>query len=71
MCLVCNQSGVNNCPACTVDDEWQECEECGGTGKLYYNVETGDEIPYYELKFYQPDEYDSEECEHCNGEGRI
>ncbi len=76
MCNVCNQSvsAGNNCPCCSVDPITCECSNCSGTGKLYFDVETGRELNFAEYNLMlssDPTSVNFETCTECEGEGRV
>jgi DnaJ-class molecular chaperone len=54
MCEICN--GYPYCPVCSDDVELEECEECNGTGVIFFECD-GEEL--------------DERCSNCKGEGYI
>lgn len=68
MCDICR--GHSNCPVCSEEPVYAKCEDCGGTGIVYY-TEYGLYISKEHYDALPPSERFSEKCENCDGDGRI
>lgn len=72
MCDVCN--GHPNCPCCSDEGSSSTCQECNGTGKIFYaDVKNDGDFAVVTKAEYDKCPYDKdyETCSHCDGEGWI